>query len=312
MTLTALDCADHIDHTLGGPSSLLTTLMLVNQTGRHLVGMHQWMFLKRPSVRLTARASITLTGATWTEATKTLAETGAFASYTFLAGDQLRVTDGTGATTGYARLASRVSDDAITLESSIGPDAADIDGTLSLASCALPSDFGAILSLKAGVGFQEDINLTSLEVIEDLRADPASTTGSYYMAALAFGQLAAGGVPVPRLELWPEPASADTEKFRLSYRAAWQAVATDTQVLAIPEHTEALYLTLLRAFARGYEEEEGATLSQRLGEIQGGAVFAAARKHDGSQQRSYGPLRGGWLHGGRRFSDKPLAGGSAS
>lgn len=317
MTLTALDCAAHIEHTLSGPMSMLSVLDVVNQTGQHMVGMHQWMFLKRPSVRLAARASITLEGATWTESTKTLTKTGAFSSYTFLAGDQARVTDGTGATTGFYRIASKTSANAIVLETSIGSGAdaqTDIDGTLTLSSCALPSDFGGILSIKAGVGLQDLVIPATLEEIENLRSDPISQTGSLYLAALAWGQLAVGGAPVPRLEIWPEPSAADAEKFRLSYRAAWQEVATEGQVLAIPTHVEALYVTLLRAFARGYEEEDQGTLSQRLAEIEVGPVFMAAKKYDGSQQRSYGPMRGGWLQRGSvdPFGLKPRALGGAS
>lgn len=314
MTLTVLNCAEHIEHTLSGPMALLSVIDVVNQTGRHMVGMHSWMFLKRPSVRLSTRAPITLTDATWDESELTLTKTGAFADYTFLAGDQLRVTAGTGATLGYYPLASRVSDDAITLESSIGADAADIDGTMTLSACALPSDFGGILSLKAGDGFQEDVTLTTLDAIDELRSDSVPTSGSYFMAALSFGQLAASGVPVPRLEFWPDITTADTEKFRLSYRAGWKAITSDGQTLAIPAHTEALFIALLRAFARGYEEEDQATLSRRLADVEAGPVFMAARKYDGAQQRNYGPMRGGWLETRRYdpFNLKPRTLGGAS
>lgn len=315
MTLTALNCAEHIEHTLSGPQSVSTVLDLVNQTGRHMVGMHSWMFLKRPSVRLAARASLTLTDAAWDESALTLTSAGAFTNYTFLAGDQIRVTAGTGATLGYYPIASRVSANAITLESSFGADAVDVDGTITLSSCALPSDFGSILSLTAGVGLQDYVQLTGLDAIEEMRSDPMVTTGSFYYAALSFGQLAVHSVPVPRLEIWPEPTTNDSEKFRLSYRAKWKEVTTDGQTLAIMPHTEDLFIALLRAFARGYEEEDQATLGQRLAEIEAGPVFAAARKQDGRQQRDYGPLRGGWLQRGVRtdpFNLKPTTLGGAS
>jgi hypothetical protein len=58
---------------------------------------------------------LALATATWTEATFTLTQAGAFASYTFTQGDLLYVSAGTGATVGLYEIASRVDDDSITL-----------------------------------------------------------------------------------------------------------------------------------------------------------------------------------------------------
>ena len=66
-------------------------------------------------------ALINITGdGGWTEATKTLTKTGAFTSYTFVAGDTIAVTAGTGATAGTYTIASRTSNNAIVLTTSIG------------------------------------------------------------------------------------------------------------------------------------------------------------------------------------------------
>lgn len=78
---------------------------------------------------------ITVSGATYTESTKTITKTGAFAAYTFTAGiDRFLVTGGTGATVGVYTVASKTSNDAITLTASIGAGAdgqTDIGGTLA-------------------------------------------------------------------------------------------------------------------------------------------------------------------------------------
>ena len=50
---------------------------------------------------------------------------------------------------------------------------------------------------------------------------------------------------------------------------------------------------MLRAFARGYEEEDQATLNARLMEVANGPLFAAAVLRDGETQPDYGPVRGG-------------------
>lgn len=61
------------------------------------------------------RFAATLASVTYTHATKRLTKTGAFAGLTLRAGDQIRVTGGTGATAGYYTIASKVSDDTIEL-----------------------------------------------------------------------------------------------------------------------------------------------------------------------------------------------------
>lgn len=66
------------------------------------------------------RLNLDITGGTFTNASKTLVKTGAFASYTLKTGDQIYVTGGTGVTTGWYGIASRDSDNQITLDSDIG------------------------------------------------------------------------------------------------------------------------------------------------------------------------------------------------
>ncbi len=66
-----------------------------------------------------AAIDVTLATATWTAATKTLTQVGAFASYTFTAGDVIVITGGTGAKIGAYVIASRTSDDAIVLSKSL-------------------------------------------------------------------------------------------------------------------------------------------------------------------------------------------------
>jgi len=317
MPLTLLDCADHIEHTLSGPLSMPSVLELANQAGEHLVGMHQWMFLRRPPVRLATRASITLTGSTWTESSLALVEASAYASYTFLQGDEVEITAGTGANLGHYKLASKANNNGVVLETSIGSAAdgnSDITGTLTLWGVALPSDFGNILELTSGDGLQNYVQLTTMDEIARLRSDTVSTSGTLYRAAISYGQALAGGAPVPRLELWPQPPSADPNGILLNYRAGWVEPTSDSVQFNLPRYVESLYIALLRAFARGYEEEDEGTLSQRLAEIEFGAVMAGAKRRDGGVQRSYGAMSGGWrgVRSGASITDRdyPLGGPS--
>jgi hypothetical protein len=71
------------------------------------------------------RRALVITGGTWTAAAKTLVKTGAFIDYTWNAGESIYVTAGTAATAGWYEIASRDSDDQITLTTSIGANNSD-------------------------------------------------------------------------------------------------------------------------------------------------------------------------------------------
>lgn len=73
--------------------------------------------------------TLTFTDGTWTESTKTLTKTAAFADYTYAAGDEIVISGGANATTGRYVVASNPTDNTITLEISIGA-AADGDSDI--------------------------------------------------------------------------------------------------------------------------------------------------------------------------------------
>jgi len=73
-----------------------------------------------------ARIQVALATATWTEATQTLTQVGAFANYAFTAGDKLTIESGTGVTVGTYLIASRTGDDAIVLSESPSPAGIDL------------------------------------------------------------------------------------------------------------------------------------------------------------------------------------------
>lgn len=76
-------------------------------------------------------AAVTITGdGTWHESTLTLEKTGAFTSYTFVAGDTIAVTAGTGATVATYTVASKTDANNIVLTASIGA-AADTQTNIS-------------------------------------------------------------------------------------------------------------------------------------------------------------------------------------
>jgi hypothetical protein len=74
------------------------------------------------------------TSFSWTESTKTLTKTGAFASYTWQPGDRIYIVSGTGATAGYYTVASKTSNNAIVLTTSLSSGAVDLGAVITVSS----------------------------------------------------------------------------------------------------------------------------------------------------------------------------------
>jgi hypothetical protein len=97
-----------------------------------------------------ARIKVALATATWTEATKTLTQVGAFANYAFTPGDKSSIESGTGAAVGVYLVASRTSDDAIVLGESLSAAGVDL-ATGDIASLAASGATDPPDDLQSGV-----------------------------------------------------------------------------------------------------------------------------------------------------------------
>jgi hypothetical protein len=293
----------HIRHALHGPlSAEIPDRQVVNQAGHFLVSMHPWEWLGDRMAYLNVAGTITLTDATWTVATLTLTKVGAFADYTFIAGDTIEITDGTSTTTGFYEVASKTSDDAIVLTTAISAgDQTDIDATFTQPRIYLPADLRHITAYNTANSLVTGLKLTNLQDLLDRR-----TSGIVASTWVTFGAVVyrvdttvtTGNIVRPVLELWPDPATTETRKFTIFYQAGWTEVDDDADILVMPTYVEALYLQIVRAFAKSYEEDEKASLDQRLAEIQMGPMFADAATQDGAMQPTLGPIERGAVQSG--------------
>jgi hypothetical protein len=306
VTLQVQEALSHIRHTLGGEvSSDISPVSILNEAGVWLVNAHPWRWLERPSATLSTRATITITTGDWDASALTLTKTGAFSGYTFVTGDQVQITAGTGLTTGYYNIASKTSSDVIVLESSPGSTTAGtVSATMTLSSMALPTDFRDLVDIQPTEGLVYALNLTTQSYINQLRTNEVAVGNFIYWAAIVWGADAtsAGGNPRPRLELYPTPTTSEADKFTLFYRAGWSTLSADDINIEIPDFLNTLYIAAVRAVARGYEEEDadaGGVLD-RLDAIRGTAAFMDAQRRDSQQQMFRGAMRGGaveMLHG---------------
>ena len=84
-----------------------------------------------PLLTVTPVADITFDGGDWTNSTKRLIVTGAFATYIWASGDKIVLTAGTGVVTGEYTIASKVDNDTLELVEDINGEGADVaDGSI--------------------------------------------------------------------------------------------------------------------------------------------------------------------------------------
>lgn len=281
------------------PGTPIELRELVNQAGEHLVAMFPWRWLEGRSITLRQRAAITLDGATWTEATKTLTKTGAFANYTVVSGDGISILAGTGATLGTFEVASKTSSDAIVLSTSIGAAAngqTDIDAEMPNDQVALTAGFDiqSVTAIQTSNGLVTEFAWTMAQGLLDLRTWPGHRSTASFRGLLAWARAASGGAPVLRLEVWP-PGTDDVEFLTLRYRAGWLEPAEDTSELSIPGWLNLLFIEVLKAVVNGYEDKEGGSVDRRLTALKGGSLFADAALRDAMLQPGLGPMEGGWM-----------------
>jgi hypothetical protein len=283
----------------GYSDTSLPPLDLIDEAAVRMLQMHPWACTALPARHIGVRAAITGTGATWTTATRTLTKVAAFTTYVHAPGDPMTISAGATAVLRDYEVQERVSADAVILTEDIGATTGSVDIGFTLAAnraAILPSDFGSgIRSYTATQGLNQGFQLTSMQELTKMRSELALQPVGHYWAALwqAHNKSAAGGNPAWRLELWPYPSAVNAKLFTVSYRQAWERPTTDTHVLPIPQILEPLYMAVLRAVVRGYEEEEEAGVEDRIDRLRMSSTFQDAIEADGLMQPDLGPLLGG-------------------
>lgn len=307
MTLSAQRCYQLMEHAIHGPiEGAVGRQDLLNLCGEHLVNMHDWLWLVRPWNGVKFRAKITLADATWTESSKTLTKTGAFADYDWLAGDQVEITDGTGAEKAFYRVASKTSSNAIVLETSIGAAAdtqTDIDGTLELTTVALPND-GNVRSVTAYTSRDSFANVLEMVSYKDLLYLRSNgIAGSWtYSGAITYGKGQPDGAPVPLLDIHPAPTVEEANALKLFCVHGWERVSDDQDEVQVPVWLEPFFIHLCREYAMAFDDDEGMGLDERLARLGASPLFLHARKRDSELQPDVGLMRGGaGLRGRRRW-----------
>lgn len=153
----------------------------------------------------------------------------------------------------------------------------------------LPADFGEARSLTSA-NTADTIYFQWVDAgrLAAMRGSAFTSEYGAYFGTVMYPSVS--GVPKPRLELYPTPSTSEADVFTLTYRKGWVTPSGDRGVFPIPKFMHTLFIQIVRAFARGYEEEDQASLQERLAEIEASTVFANALKRDGQVQPNLGPL----------------------
>jgi len=178
----------------------------------------------------------------------------------------------------------------------------------------LPEDFGSIIGVDSGEGYEGSVTLTTLPDLLRLRANGLEAAGYYYWAAVSYDHADITGTstepeaevtpttpaaalakkyPTARLELYPTPTASVTGGILIHYERGWRKVSEDTDTIFLPSWLEGVYHRAVRIFARGYEEEESYSKDDALDRLMMGSEWAAAIAKDTRQQTDLGRLQYG-------------------
>ncbi|MDE0913885.1 MAG: hypothetical protein OSB57_01755 [Planctomycetota bacterium] len=192
---------------------------------------------------------------------------------------------------------------------------AALDFTAGQNYAELPPDFRDVVSLNPTQGRISGFEWTSSKGMVELRTAEFVNGAFYYWGYVTHRRLATGGgAPTPVLEVYPTPttSTAGANILTLNYRAGWAKVSADETLLTLPSWVEALFLDYVVAFARGYMEEDTASLSQRVQAVQQGQLYANAVRRDGEFQPEMGVLNNGAAqpsYASNRFRNESTVGG---
>lgn len=296
MTIIASKLYEHINHALGGAPAIAPQ-EIVNAAGRALFTMHPWKFKEGRSALLALRAKVEATAAT--VASATITSTGSFTNYTFVDGDKIKITSGTGITTPDAEIYIRSRTDAntIVLESAPGGAGTDLAFTMENNTALLPSDCDQIIA------YECTNSLTNILIASDhqefLARRASEILGSTWGLVGVVTQHTSSSLAVTPgkltrlLEIWPTQEANDVDAISIVYRAGWVQVASDTDRIGVPDFIEPLLVEMVRQYALGWEEEDKAPVWQRVAALMGSQFFIEKTRMDASIQPDYGEMIGG-------------------
>ncbi len=332
MVLSVTHAIQHARHALlSRPAEEIHGRELINECGEFMTSLHPWKWLERGSVQLALRGKVPgITATVFDQGSRTITTTTALTNYSFLGGDKLRVTQ-VGTLQGVNRLQefpmTSASGSTIVLDlPGLGTTVADNlandtnltwTGEIAIGYSILPDDFMELIAYDATDSLINSLEMTSLQHLLELRTNQIELASwNFYGAIISYQDTNDNNRIKQRIEIWPDPPSANTESFTIFYRMSWPRITNDNETILIPEWMEPCFIYCLRNYARGYEHDSDRqpSMSDRMSEVARSPIWRAAVERDGAVQPEYGPIRGGAVQsmpqGYNRFLRSTVAGPS--
>ncbi len=175
----------------------------------------------------------------------------------------------------------------------VGP--VDVGFVADVTYALLPVDFGELRKITFKSSLVNYFSLGSIDdVIEHRRL--SITTTFLIVAALVYptGPRRVG-LPPPRIEMSPTPATTDADALSVAYWRDWMELENGSDVPNIPQWTERLFIEYVQQHAQAYSNGSKLNIAERLERLETSRLFINARKKDGRTQGEVGPLQGGYI-----------------
>ena len=339
MTLLVSDAIAHIRHTLASedvPS--IGAYRILNDAGQYMVNMHNWRWCEgaQATLSLTANQDYAWLPEDFREIVAIQPTNGLNAGFRLTTQERLLQLRSLAvansfeynaavvyaprgeSATGTVLMRNVIATDTLTISDAYNPSTVFTVGTgtntatnryvaLQATDALMAAEMAAAINDAPNLYVRADV---SGAVVSLTHARPGTRGNSMTVVATGGTMTVAltdtgidGGPLRPRLELWPTPSQDELDRLMVYYRGGWQSVDSDNALVPIPDWVETLYLTLVRAFARGYERESEASIESRIQEVKAGPVYAAAQLRDKEMMAHIGPMRGGAASGVRATYD---------
>ncbi len=171
-----------------------------------------------------------------------------------------------------------------------------LDLTISQGFIDLPADFGSIQTINYAAGSYLCVQGTTMPEIARMREVGFPNDGNLYYAH-DFANDATTGTSKPRLEIYPTPLVSQAGALLLYYRAGWEKLViagdgSNTYIRGIPDWLEDIYVSFVRACARG---RQTGTTGAQIDALIKTEDFQKVLRYDRAIQWENGPMSGGGL-----------------
>jgi hypothetical protein len=156
----------------------------------------------------------------------------------------------------------------------------------------LPTDLRDIIAMEPTSSLSIDMERSTHGEVLWRSTDVNGGDSWPYWGAISYHTNASGAL-VPRLDLSDTPSTSDADAFTIVYRAGWTELDSSDETIPLPSWMEPLYIEVVRAYAMGWEEEEGVGVLPRLDAIMASGACRMVKQRDGMIQGSIGPLKNG-------------------